>query len=250
MGQKINPNGFRYGITKPLNTVWYADKDKLASQLIEDLKIYKFLDKRVREYLIGKVSIKRNQKNAIVVSIFSAKPAALLGTNGENIKLLTTDIKKFIRNKKADITLNVVELTKPDLNARLLAEGIAVKLENRGSFRLAQKQAIRAAMKAGAKGIKTSVAGRLNGVDIARTEGYTEGEMKLHTLRQDVDYAVALAKTTYGILGVKVWVSLGEILSKNNLEEKTLYEQLEVEKKSKRTFEQKGGDKNVTTKKN
>jgi len=172
--------------------------------LLEDQKIYDFFDKKVREYLIGRISINRDQANHIIVTLVTAKPAAVLGNGGENVKALTLALKKFIRNKKADITINVVELKRPDLNARLLAEGIAIKLENRGSFRLAQKYAIRAALKAGAKGIKTSVAGRLNGVDMARTEGYTEGEMKLHTLRQDVDYAVAIAKTTYGILGVKV----------------------------------------------
>ena len=217
MGQKVNPNGFRYGITKPHNTVWYADKAQFATSLLEDQKIYDFFDKKVREFLIGKVEIQRSQSNDIVVTLYTAKPAAVLGTNGENIKTWNTLLKKFIRNKKANITINVLELKRPDLNARLLAEGIAIKLENRGNFRLAQKFAIRAALKAGARGIKTSVAGRLNGVDMARTEGYTEGEMKLHTLRQNVDYAVTTAKTTYGILGVKVWVSLGENNSKEDL---------------------------------
>lgn len=243
MGQKVNPNGFRYGITKPHNTVWYADKAQFATSLLEDQKIYDFFDKKVREFLIGKVEIQRSQSNDIVVTLYTAKPAAVLGTNGENIKTWNTLLKKFIRNKKANITINVLELKRPDLNARLLAEGIAIKLENRGNFRLAQKFAIRAALKAGARGIKTSVAGRLNGVDMARTEGYTEGEMKLHTLRQNVDYAVTTAKTTYGILGVKVWVSLGENNSKEDLLESK-------EEKPGRQFNRKGGEKHASTEKN
>ena len=243
MGQKVNPNGFRYGITKPHNTVWYADKAQFATSLLEDQKIYDFFDKKVREFLIGKVEIQRSQSNDIVVTLYTAKPAAVLGTNGENIKTWNTLLKKFIRNKKANITINVLELKRPDLNARLLAEGIAIKLENRGNFRLAQKFAIRAALKTGARGIKTSVAGRLNGVDMARTEGYTEGEMKLHTLRQNVDYAVTTAKTTYGILGVKVWVSLGENNSKEDLLESK-------EEKPRRQFNRKGGEKHASTEKN
>ena len=243
MGQKVNPNGFRYGITKPHNTVWYADKAQFATSLLEDQKIYDFFDKKVREFLIGKVEIQRSQSNDIVVTLYTAKPAAVLGTNGENIKTWNTLLKKFIRNKKANITINVLELKRPDLNARLLAEGIAIKLENRGNFRLAQKFAIRAALKAGARGIKTSVAGRVNGVDMARTEGYTEGEMKLHTLRQNVDYAVTTAKTTYGILGVKVWVSLGENNSKEDLLESK-------EEKPRRQFNRKGGEKHASTEKN
>lgn len=243
MGQKVNPNGFRYGITKPHNTVWYADKAQFATSLLEDQKIYDFFNKKVREFLIGKVEIQRSQSNDIVVTLYTAKPAAVLGTNGENIKTWNTLLKKFIRNKKANITINVLELKRPDLNARLLAEGIAIKLENRGNFRLAQKFAIRAALKAGARGIKTSVAGRLNGVDMARTEGYTEGEMKLHTLRQNVDYAVTTAKTTYGILGVKVWVSLGENNSKEDLLESK-------EEKPRRQFNRKGGEKHASTEKN
>ncbi|TPE58013.1 30S ribosomal protein S3 [[Mycoplasma] falconis] len=244
MGQKVNPNGFRYGITKNHNTTWYSDKKDFAKLLLEDQKIYDFLDSKVREYLIGNVQIKRDQNNHIIVYVHTAKPAAFLGTNGENVKALTLELKKAIKNKNADITLEVIELKKPDLNARLLAENIAVKLENRGSFRLAQKFAIRSAMKAGAKGIKTSVSGRLNGVDMARTEGYTEGEMKLHTLRQDVDYAVTTAKTTYGILGVKVWVSLGEILNKDNNQENLL------EEKPRARRPRRDGEKHASTKKN
>ncbi|WP_322935011.1 30S ribosomal protein S3 [Mycoplasmopsis felis] len=212
MGQKVNPNGFRYGITKAHNTTWFADKDQFGSYLVEDAKIYKFFDKLVRQYQIGQVQVKRNQNNKVTVLVHTAKPAAILGQEGKNIQELTTKVQKFIKSKKLELRIQVIELKKPDLNARLLAEMIATKLENRESFRQAQKIAMRLAMKSGAKGIKTMVSGRLNGVDMARSEGYSEGEMRLHTLRQNVDYATATARTTYGAIGVKVWVSLGEIL--------------------------------------
>ncbi|UUM19962.1 MULTISPECIES: 30S ribosomal protein S3 [unclassified Mycoplasma] len=212
MGQKVNPNGFRFGITKAHNSIWFAEKAQFGTKLVEDAKIYKFFDKYVREYQIGKVNVQRNQKNRVNVVLHSAKPGVILGSEGKNIQELTLKLKKYLKNKHLDVNLQVIELKNPDLNARLLAEMIAQKLENRERFRTAQKIAIRSAMRNGAKGIKTAVSGRLNGVDMARTEGYSEGEMKLHTLRQNVDYATATARTTYGAIGVKVWVSLGEIL--------------------------------------
>lgn len=212
MGQKVNPNGFRYGVTKEHNSVWFANKKDYAKLLLEDQKIYQYLEKFTREYEIGKVEIKRNQNNKVIVNIYSAKPGVILGQEGANVKALTKDIQKFTRNKNLDLTIEVILIENPALNAKLLAEDIAIKLENRGSFRNAQKQVIRAAMKAGAVGIKTKVSGRLNGVDMARSEGYSEGEMKLHTLRQNVDYATATARTTYGAIGVKVWLSLGDII--------------------------------------
>ena len=211
MGQKVNPNGFRYGITKEHNTIWYADKKNFAKLLLEDQKIYQYLEQFTREYEIGNMKIKRFQDGKVILYIHTAKPGAVLGQEGANVKKLVKDIKKFTRNKKLDLTIEVVAIEKPALSAKLLAEEIAIKLENRGSFRNAQKQAIRDAMKAGAVGIKTKVSGRLNGVDMARSEGYSEGEMKLHTLRQNVDYATATARTTYGAIGVKVWLSLGDV---------------------------------------
>ncbi|QKT05610.1 30S ribosomal protein S3 [Mycoplasma sp. OR1901] len=212
MGQKVNPNGFRYGVSKNHNSTWFADKDNFGSYLVEDAKIYKFFDKLVREYQIGKVEIKRTKDNKVTVNLHTVKPAAMLGQEGKNIQELTVKVQKFVKNRNLNLKLQVIELKNYDLNARLLAEMIATKLENRESFRQAQKIAIRAALKAGAKGIKTMVSGRLNGVDMARSEGYSEGEMRLHTLRQNVEYATATARTTYGAIGVKVWVSLGEIL--------------------------------------
>ena len=211
MGQKVNPNGFRSGITKEHNTIWYADKKNFAKLLLEDQKIYQYLEQFTREYEIGNMNIKRFQDGKVILYIHTAKPGAVLGQEGANVKKLVKDIQKFTRNKKLDLTIEVVAIEKPALSAKLLAEEIAIKLENRGSFRNAQKQAIRDAMKAGAVGIKTKVSGRLNGVDMARSEGYSEGEMKLHTLRQNVDYATATARTTYGAIGVKVWLSLGDV---------------------------------------
>lgn len=214
MGQKINPNGFRFGITKKHNVSWYAPRDKFVKTLLEDQKIRAFFEMQVRKLGIGNLVINRTQLGDLSVIIHTVKPGVVLGQNGSNIHVLSKKIKQLLKKRKLSLNIEVVQIEKPELNARLVAEDIAIKLENRGSFRAAQKFAIRSAFKAGAKGIKTSVAGRLNGVDMARTEGYTEGEMKLHTLRQDIDYAFAKANTTYGTIGVKVWISKGEILEK------------------------------------
>ena len=211
MGQKVNPNGFRYGITKERNAIWFAKKQDFATYLLEDQKLHQFFERYVREYQIGRLQIKRHQDQSVVIYLHTAKPGVVLGQEGANIKRLTKAAQKATRNHKLKLNIEVVAIEQPALNARLLAEEIAVKLENRGSFRLAQKAAIREALKAGAMGIKTRVSGRLNGVDMARAEGYNEGEMKLHTLRQNVDYGVATAKTTYGAIGVKVWLSLGDV---------------------------------------
>ena len=215
MGQKVNPNGFRYGITKLRKAQWFANKEKFAEFLLEDQKIYKYIESFTRQYAIGTIEISRNQKNEVTVKIYSAKPGVILGEGGKKLIEFTKKVQKYTRNRKLNITIDVISINKPELNAKLVAENIAIKLENRGSFRSAQKQAIRFALKAGAKGIKTLVSGRLNGVDMARTEGYTEGEMKLHTLRQNIDYAKATARTTYGALGIKVWISKGEELKVN-----------------------------------
>lgn len=212
MGQKVNPNGFRYGITKKHESTWFAGKDTFAQNLLEDQKIRDFFETKVREFGLGKLEISRNAAGEVTVVIFSAKPGVVLGENGANVKALEVAVQKAAKNRNLKLNLQVVTIEKPELNARLVAEEIAIKLENRGSFRSAQKQAIRAALMSGAKGIKTSVAGRLNGVDMARSEGYQEGEMRLHTLRQDVDFAMARANTTYGVIGVRVWISKGEVL--------------------------------------
>ncbi|MCK5945806.1 MAG: 30S ribosomal protein S3 [Mycoplasmataceae bacterium] len=212
MGQKVNPNGFRYGITKKHNATWYAEKANFAKFLLEDDIMRKYVEKFTREYSIGQIEILRNQKEEVTIKVHTAKAGVVLGKGGENLIKFTNDIQKETRNKNLKMNVQVVEIRKPELNARLIAEDIAMKLENRGSFRAAQKWVIRAALRSGAKGIKTQVSGRLNGADMARAEGYTEGEMKLHTLRQDIDFAKATARTTYGAIGIKVWVSKGEIL--------------------------------------
>ena len=212
MGQKVNPNGFRYGITKKHNATWYAEKANFAKFLLEDDIMRKYVEKFTREYSIGQIEILRNQKEEVTIKVHTAKAGVVLGKGGENLIKFTKDIQKETRNKNLKMNVQVVEIRKPELNARLIAEDIAMKLENRGSFRAAQKWVIRAALRSGAKGIKTQVSGRLNGADMARAEGYTEGEMKLHTLRQDIDFAKATARTTYGAIGIKVWVSKGEIL--------------------------------------
>jgi len=187
MGQKVNPNGFRFGITKEHNTTWYSDKANFAKLLLEDQKIYGYFDKLVRKYQIGGVKISRNQKNEVTVVLQSAKVGELMGENRSNLDKMTKEIQKLTRNRNLKLTIDVQVIEKPEINAKLIAEDIAIRLENRGSFRTAQKFAIRNALRSGAKGIKTKVSGRLNGADMARAEGYTKGEMKLHTLRQDVD---------------------------------------------------------------
>ena len=217
MGQKVNPNGFRYGITKEHEVNWHADKKDYANFLIEDMKIRDYIKKFTRKYMIGKIEIVRtSERNQVSVNIHSSRIGVLLGNAGNNLKKFTNDIKKAIKKPNLEININVVSIDRPELNAKLVAEEIAIKLENRGSFRMAQKFALRSTLKAGAVGIKTAVSGRLNGADMARSEGYTRGTMKLHTLRQDVDFAMATAKTTYGAIGIKVWISKGEILHKKN----------------------------------
>ncbi|MCC3160922.1 MAG: 30S ribosomal protein S3 [Mollicutes bacterium PWAP] len=216
MGQKVNPNSFRYGVTKKHNTNWFAGKENFSKFLLEDDKIYKFVDKFVRTYKIGEVKISRNNNGDVILTVYTAAKGELLGENGVNLVKWTKQISKATKNNKLKLEVKVIEISKPELNARLVAEDIAIRLENRGSFKAAQKSVIRQALFAGTKGIKTQVSGRLNGADMARTEGYSEGEMKLHTIRQDVDFAMATARTTYGALGIKVWISKGEILEGGN----------------------------------
>ena len=210
MGQKINPNGFRYGITKKHRATWFAKKDEFVSFLLEDQKLRNYFEDKTREWQIGNITIARNNNKEVFITIYSASPGKILGQGGAHVKKIILDLQKAVKNKNLKISISTEAIEKPELNARLVAEDIAIRLENRGSFRAAQKFAIRNAFRAGAKGVKTAVSGRLNGVDIARTEGYTEGEMRLHTLRQNVDYALACANTTYGVIGVKVWISKGE----------------------------------------
>lgn len=212
MGQKVSPVGLRIGINKTWESNWYAGKD-FAKFLNNDIKIRKYLTKKLKDAAVSSVLIERTAKKTDVI-INTAKPGVVIGHGGEEIEKLKKELEKLV---KENIQISIMEIKNPNLDAALVAEDIAHQIENRVSFRVAQKRAIRNTMKAGAKGIKTAVSGRLGGADMARTEGYTEGNLPLHTLRADIDYAHKEADTTYGKIGVKVWIYKGEILaSKNN----------------------------------
>ncbi|MCL2603469.1 MAG: 30S ribosomal protein S3 [Defluviitaleaceae bacterium] len=207
MGQKVNPHGLRLGINKEWDSVWYAEKD-FAKFLLEDHKLRKYIKDKLFAAKISRIEIKRTTSN-IKVTIHTASPGVIIGRSGQAIADLTAEIQKMT-DQKADVAIQ--EIKRPELNAQLVAETIAKDLENRVTFRRAMKQAMTRTMKMGAKGIKTGVSGRLGGADIARTEHYHEGTIPLQTLRAEIDYGFAEAKTTYGKLGVKVWIYKGEVL--------------------------------------
>ena len=208
MGQKVSPVGLRIGINKGWEANWYANKKDFSNCLENDLKIRKFLDKKLASAGVSSVEIERNAKRCEVI-VHTSKPGVIIGKGGEEIENLKKEIAKLTNE---NVQISIVDIKKPDLDAKLVADSIASQIENRASFRMAQKKAIRNVMKAGAKGVKTLVSGRLNGADIARSEGYSEGTIPLHTLRADVDYALSEADTTFGKIGVKVWIYKGEIL--------------------------------------
>ena len=208
MGQKVSPIGMRVGVIRDWESRWYADKD-YADLLLEDVKIREFLFAELKAASVSRIEIERS-KNRVEIMIRTARPGVIIGTNGENIENLKKKLEKLTGGK--NIYVKVLEIANPDLDARLVARSIADQLEQRASFRTAQKKAIQRTMRAGAKGIKTAVSGRLGGADMARTEGYSEGVVPLHTLRADIDYAWEEASTTYGRLGVKVWICRGEVL--------------------------------------
>lgn len=212
MGQKVNPNGLRLGINKDWEAKWYSNKKDFAKYLDRDVKIRKYLKENLKNAGIAKVEIERSAKKTEVV-IHTSKPGVMIGHGGEEIEKLKKQLSQITDE---NVQISIVDIKNADLNAELVAESIANQITNRASFRMAQKRAIRNAMKAGAKGIKTSVSGRLGGADMARSEGYTEGTIPLHTLRADVDYATNEADTTFGKIGVKVWIYKGEILNKKN----------------------------------
>ena len=207
MGQKVNPVGLRVGIIRDWESKWYAGKD-YADLLHEDLKVREYITKRLNDASVSKVEIER-AANRLNVTVHTAKPGMVIGKGGTEVEALRKALNS-LTNKRVHI--NILEIKRADMDAKLVAENIARQLENRVSFRRAQKQAIQRSMRAGAKGIKTMVSGRLGGADIARSESYSEGTVPLHTLRADIDYATAEADTTYGKLGVKVWIYRGEIL--------------------------------------
>ena len=226
MGQKVNPIGLRVGVNKNWEANWFADKKEFGNLLNKDNKIRKYIATKMKDAAISTVLIERTAKRTDV-KIYTAKPGVIIGHGGEDIEKLRNELKKLVDE---EIYVSIIEVKNPDLNAKLVAEQIAGQIEARAPFRSAQKRAIRNTMKAGAKGIKTAVSGRLGGAEMARTEGYTEGTVPLHTIRADVDYAVAEADTTYGKIGVKVWIYKDEILP------------------AKKTL--KGADKDVDAKKN
>ena len=217
MGQKVNPVGMRIGISRDWNSRWYAGKKDFANFLNEDYKIRTYLSKALKDALLSHIEIERS-KGVCTVSIFTARPGVVLGQEGANIKELQKKVSKLATS---EVKLSVVEVKNPSLDANIVAQDMAAQLEARASFRTVQKQAIAKVMKDGAKGIKTSVSGRLGGADIARSEGYNEGVVPLHTLRADIDFAIAEAATTYGRLGVKVWICRGEILPQRKAKTET-----------------------------
>ena len=211
MGQKVNPHGLRVGIIKDWDSRWYEEK-KFSDYLVEDYNLRKYLKKKLYAAGISKIEIERITTK-INITIFTAKPGVVIGKGGAEIEKLKKELAKFT---KSEINLSIKEIKRPDREAQLVAENVALNLENRMAFRRAMKQAMSRTMKAGALGIKASVGGRLAGADIARTEFYSEGTIPLQTLRADIDYGFAEANTTYGKLGVKVWIYKGEVLSNKN----------------------------------
>lgn len=213
MGQKVNPNGLRLGINRDWQSTWYAEKD-YAKFVNLDENIRVELHEMLKDAFVSKIQIERKSDKDIVVKVVTARPGIVLGQGGENIKTIEAKINKINKGLES-VKVEVVEVENADLDAQIVADMIARQLENRGNFRIVQKRAIKDTMRAGAKGIKTKVSGRLGGVDMARSEGYTEGNVPLHTLRAEIDYALSEAATTYGRFGVKVWIYKGEVLGKD-----------------------------------
>ena len=209
MGQKVNPHGLRVGVIKNWDTQWYADKKDFSKFLKEDYEIRKYLKKKYFVSAIAKITIER-AASKVSISVHTAKPGVLIGKQGAEIEEMKKALAKIVKNKH--IAINIIEVKKPDCNAQLIAESIAAQLEKRASFRRTMKQAISKAMRLGVKGVKVMVSGRLDGAEIARSEQYHEGSIPLQTLRADIEYGVAEALTTFGIIGIKVWVYKGEVL--------------------------------------
>ncbi len=214
MGQKVNPIGIRLGIVKDWNSNWYAENNNYADMLIKDIQLRQELKKKLMSAAVSRILIERTVNNA-AVRISSARPGVLIGKKGNGMEALTAEISKKL---SVPVHLTIEEVKKPELNSTLVAESIAQQLEQRVMFRRAMKRAVTSALKAGAKGIKICVSGRLGGAEIARSEWYREGRVPLHTFRADVDYGTAEAKTTYGIIGVKVWIFKGEKIAQKNRE--------------------------------
>ena len=211
MGQKVNPNGLRIGIIKDWNSKWYADKKDIAKFIKEDEVVRTFIKKKYYQSAISSIKIERSE-GKIVIFIYTGRPGTLIGKQGAGIEQMKAEVQKLVGDKF--VVINIMEVKNPDMDAQLVAENIAAQLDKRIAFRRAMRSAMQRATRAGAKGIKTCVSGRLDGAEIARNEHYHEGSIPLHTLRADIDYGFAEARTTFGIIGVKVWVYKGEILGK------------------------------------
>jgi small subunit ribosomal protein S3 len=210
MGQKVHPNGIRLGIVRKHNSIWYADSKNYAKNLITDLRAREYIEKRLASASVSKVVIERLAQTARVI-VHTARPGIVIGKKGEDVDRLRKDLTQRMG---VPVQINIEEIRKPDLDAKLLAQGVAQQLERRVMFRRAMKRVVQNAMRAGAEGVKVQVAGRLGGAEIARTEWYREGRVPLHTLRADIDYATHEAVTTFGVIGVKVWVFKGEIIGR------------------------------------
>ncbi|NNL18940.1 MAG: 30S ribosomal protein S3 [Boseongicola sp.] len=210
MGQKVHPIGIRLGITKDWSSKWYADSQTYPEYVATDHKIREFLKKKLSQASVSRIQIERPAKKAHI-TVHTARPGIVIGKKGEDIEKLRAAVAKMMNMPLTDIRINIAEIRKPELDATLVAEGIAQQLERRIMFRRAMKRAVTNTMRLGAGGIKVKVGGRLNGAEIARSEWYREGRVPLHTLRADIDYGVAEALTTYGIIGVKVWIFKGEV---------------------------------------
>jgi small subunit ribosomal protein S3 len=210
MGQKVHPIGIRLGITKEWTSKWFADSQTFPSYVEQDHRVREFLSKKLKEASVSRIQIDRPAKRANI-TIHTARPGIVIGKKGEDIERLRGEVSAMLKMPLHDVRLNIAEIRKPELDAKLVAEGIAQQLERRVQFRRAMRRAVTNTMRVGAEGIKVKVSGRLNGAEIARSEWYREGRVPLHTLRADIDYGLAEARTTYGIIGVKVWVFRGEV---------------------------------------
>jgi len=210
MGQKVHPTGIRLGIAKDWSSKWYADSKTFPEYVRTDQLLRTFIKKKLKEASVSRIGIERPAKK-VNITIFTARPGIVIGKKGEDIEKLRSEVAKMIGMQIQDVRINISEVRKPELDAQLVAEGIAQQLERRVMFRRAMKRAVTNTMRVGAEGIKVKVGGRLNGAEIARSEWYREGRVPLHTLRADIDYGIAEAHTTYGVIGVKVWIFKGEI---------------------------------------
>jgi len=216
MGQKVHPTGIRLGITTDWTSKWYADTHSFPDYVKTDHDVRNFIKEKLKDASVSKIQIERPAKK-VNITIHTARPGIVIGKKGEDIEKLRSEVAQMVGMPLGDVRINISEIRKPEMDAQLVAEGIAQQLERRVMFRRAMKRAVTNTMRVGAEGVKVKVGGRLNGAEIARSEWYREGRVPLHTLRAEIDYGLAEAKTTYGVIGVKVWIFKGEILDKNEV---------------------------------